>query len=97
MHVTRELDLCSAPTLAQALRHPDGWRVIVLDLRQLSFLDASGVHVILEAAARARAADCRLLLIRGPAQVDRILSRSGAADALDIVDPGRELPDWSTG
>jgi anti-anti-sigma factor len=45
----------------------------VLDLRELSLIASSGVHVILDVAGDARRKGGRLLIVRGPAQVDRML------------------------
>ena len=87
VHVAGDLDIGSAPRLAQALRHTDALpRLVVLDLRELRSIDSCGVHVILEASTQARRAKRRLILIRGPGQVDRVLALHGAHDLLEIVD-----------
>jgi anti-anti-sigma factor len=85
--VTGELDIATAPQLKQTLGHAeDCARGVVLDLRELTFMDTSGVHVIVDASARATAAGRRLVLVRGPSQVDRVLALTGARDRLEIVD-----------
>jgi anti-sigma B factor antagonist len=82
-----ELDIATAPQLKQTLRQAEaGARRVVLDLRELTFMDSCGVHVIVDASTRARAAGNRLVLVRGPSQVDRLLVLSKAADVLEIVD-----------
>jgi anti-anti-sigma factor len=87
VRVAGDLDLSSAPRLAQALRHADAPpRLVVLDLRELRSIDSCGVHVIVDASAQARRARRRLILIRGPSQVDRVLALAGAHDVLEIVD-----------
>jgi anti-anti-sigma factor len=48
-------------------------RLVVLDLRELSFIASSGVHAILDVAGDARRKGGRLLIVRGPAQVDQML------------------------
>ena len=87
VRVTGELDLATAPILAQALSQAEerGQRV-VLDLRELTFMDSAGVHVILEASLRANASGRVLVLVRGPAHVDRVLDLTRASDSLEIVD-----------
>ena len=45
---------------------------IVIDLRELSFLDSTGLRSLLGADARARAHDRRLILIPGPDAVQRV-------------------------
>lgn len=88
-----ELDLASAPELTQALAQAeDRARRVVLDLRQLTFMDTSGVHVILAASVRATWAGRQLVLVRPRSQVDRLLALSGARDRLDIVDLNPEEP-----
>jgi anti-sigma B factor antagonist len=92
-----ELDLTTAPearlTVRDAQLHA---RVVVLDLRKLTFIDATGVHVILNAACSARREGGRVMLVRGPAQVDRMLTLTAASDEVLIVDldpaePAKEL------
>jgi anti-sigma B factor antagonist len=62
----------------------------VLDLRELDFMDCSGVHTIVDASSRARQAGRRLVLLRGPPNVDRVLTLTGSAGDLEIgdLDPG---------
>jgi len=87
VHVAGDLDSGSAPRLEHALRHTDTRpRMVVLDLRELRSIDSSGVAVIIDAATKARRAQRRLMLIRGPSQVDRALARVGAENVLEIVD-----------
>lgn len=69
-----ELDLSTAPKVEQALRQleGDGPSTIVIDLRGLTFLDSSGLRLILEADSRARREDRRLLVVPGPPEVQRV-------------------------
>ncbi|HET9720083.1 MAG TPA: STAS domain-containing protein [Solirubrobacteraceae bacterium] len=84
-----ELDLATAPRLNQVRREAEVCPQRVLDLRELTFTDSAGIHVILEANARAKADGDRLVLVRGPSQVDRVFALTGAAEALEIVDLAR--------
>jgi anti-sigma B factor antagonist len=87
VRVTGELDIATAPQLAEMLRHAEECcQRVVLDLRQVTFMDSSGVHVILNASVRANAAGRRLVLVRGLSQVDRVLELARASDNLEIVD-----------
>lgn len=87
IRVAGELDLATAPRLDRALQKAEARaRRVVLDLRALTFMDCSGVGVIAESNNRARETGGRLLLVRGPAHVDRLFALTGAADALEIVD-----------
>jgi anti-anti-sigma factor len=87
VRVAGELDLACSFTLEQALREAQLCaRVVVLDLRELTFIESSGIHVILDAASDMRRGDGRLILVRGPAQVDRALMLTGVPRQVLIVD-----------
>ncbi len=87
VRVVGELDIATAPELEQTLlKAEDRARRVVLDLRGLGFMDCAAVHVILDAEHRARRADRRLVLVRGPSQVDRVLTLTRACDVLEIID-----------
>jgi anti-sigma B factor antagonist len=87
VRVTGELDIATAPQLAEMLgQAEERCQRVVLDLRELAFMDSSGVHVILEASHRATAAGRGLVLVRGPAHADRVLDLTRAADSLETVD-----------
>jgi anti-anti-sigma factor len=80
-----ELDLATAWWLERALFDADAETGrVVLDLRDLTFLDCSGIRVILGAAQRARRAGHRLTVVPGPAHVNRVFALSGAGDAIDM-------------
>ena len=88
-----DLDLATAPELEELVmgRLADG-ALVVLDLRGLSFMDSSGVRVLVAAHARASDGNGGELTIVRPARgsaVDRILEVSGIDQALPLVDePG---------
>ena len=85
--VTGELDLATAPLLERRLRERHSQaRLLVLDLRELSFMDSSGVHVIADANTRARHGGERLVILRGPPHVDRVFSLTGTDVELEIHD-----------
>lgn len=87
VHVAGELDLASSFMLEQTLREAQLCaRVVVLDLRELTFIESSGVHVILDAAGGMRRGEGRLVLVRGPPQVDRALMLTGVPRQVLIVD-----------
>jgi anti-anti-sigma factor len=51
-----------------------GFEAVVLDLRTTTFLDSSGVHMLVEQSART---DARVTLIEGSTQVRRIFDITG--------------------
>jgi anti-anti-sigma factor len=91
--VTGELDLASAPALEEELDKVlnGGPGVVVLDLRQLEFIDSTGLSVLVKAHQRAQEADCTFGLVRGGAQVQRLLSLTGLEDRLTVADSPEEL------
>jgi anti-anti-sigma factor len=61
-------------------------RLVVLDLREVTFMDSCGVHLIVSASIRARRAGRRLVLVRGRSQVARILALTGASEDVESVE-----------
>jgi anti-anti-sigma factor len=87
IHLVGEVDLATSPQLEQTLREAQrDARLVVLDLRELTFIDCGGVRVILDAANDARKTERELILVRGRASVDRVLTLTGAYRHLEIVD-----------
>ncbi len=85
--VTGELDLATAPALERAVHHAHaGGRLMVLDLRGVSFCDSTGLHLILRASRRARDEGRRLVIVRGSEQVQRLFALTGVDEQLEIVE-----------
>ena len=63
-----------------------GCERVVLDLRGVTFLDCTGVHLVLDADAVARAAGWELLLIEGPVSVQRTFELTGVRDRLPFAE-----------
>ncbi len=83
VHLAGELRAVTANELARTLRRAErGARLIVVDLRQLTFIDPCGVHVIVAAGIRARRAGRRLIVVREPGPIDP----SALSTAPDVVD-----------
>lgn len=78
VHVEGELDIDTTPQLERTLRDPGSQaQLVVLDMRELEFMDTSGVHAIVNESARARTLGRRLVLLRGPPDVDRVFTLTG--------------------
>jgi anti-anti-sigma factor len=79
--------MATVPELEGALRdaRADAW-LVVLDLRELEFIDSSGVQLLLSADRRACEAGGRLLVVRGAAQIDRLLALLDIDRQLELVD-----------
>jgi anti-anti-sigma factor len=88
--VSGEIDIAAAPALATALATAahDAEQVIV-DLSDVTFIDSTGLHVILTAQDELRQSSARLVLIPGPSQVQRLFEITGVANRLEFAtDPG---------
>lgn len=82
-----ELDLAAAPTLAHEFDSAlsTGDECVVLDLRDLQFLDSTGLRVLLDGHRRLREAGCELAVRRGPRAVQRLFELTGAESVLHFV------------
>jgi anti-sigma B factor antagonist len=86
-----ELDFDQAPALTRTLAdlRADGARAIVVDLSELTFIDSSGISVLV-ATARASAADeCMLVLAAPTAHVQRVFDIVSLSE-LVAVEPALE-------
>ena len=83
-----DLDLYNAPAFDDALVAVEGekWPTLVLDLRELEFLDSMALRLIMRTQARAQQDGRRLVIVRGPAFLDRVLTLSGLTQHLELVD-----------
>jgi anti-sigma B factor antagonist len=86
--VSGELDLASGPELEaelDQLRGPDT-RLVVIDLRQLAFMDSTGLSILVRAHQRLAGEGCEVGLVKGSQQVQRLLDLTGVAERLRLVD-----------
>lgn len=75
-----ELDLASVPIFQAAVRAldlPSGGR-LVLDLRRLSFIDAAGLHAVLDLHEECVEVSADLTILPGPRHVQRVFEFAGA-------------------
>jgi anti-anti-sigma factor len=89
-----ELDLAAAPRLSLAVDDliAVGFDQVIIDLRRLTFIDASGVRLLLDLAQRSDADGWRLALVGGGEQVRRMLALTGALGRLPYRDTGTDRP-----
>ena len=82
-----ELDLAHAYTFDEELRTVEATRpsAVVIDLRELTFLDSCGLARLLAARRRARRLGHRLLLVRGSAAVQRLFALAAVDEAFEMV------------
>jgi anti-sigma B factor antagonist len=85
-----DFDLAQAPALAATLDEliDAGFANIVVDLRQVCFLDSTGLRTLIVARRTAGARDARLSLVAGPPEVHRIFELTGTEPLFSFDDPG---------
>lgn len=83
-----ELDISTTKLLDAELRLAISGNAaeIILDLSDLSFIDSSGLRLLAMASAHSRANGDRLRMLRGPAEVERVLKLSGLDHSLPFSD-----------
>jgi anti-anti-sigma factor len=88
-----ELDLRSTPQLEERLEQAldGGSELVILDLRQIEFMDSTGLRVLLSTHQRARERGKRFGLVRGAEQVERVLRLTGVGELLTVVDAPQDL------
>jgi anti-anti-sigma factor len=86
-----ELCMASAADLEEELKVVERTpvRTIAVDLRELMFIDSTGIRVLLTAQRRLRQEGDRLVVVRGAAGIRRIFELCGLENRLAFVD---ELP-----
>jgi len=82
-----EVDVSTIGLLAEALDvaiadHPE---VLLIDLRNLSFLDSRGLMSLLDAQEASRTINCRLLLTRGSRPVERLMQIAAVDGLFEFV------------
>ncbi|MDQ6803767.1 MAG: STAS domain-containing protein [Actinomycetota bacterium] len=86
------LDLHAAGVLARELLNVEGrGRQVILDARGLSFLDATGVQVLLHASQRAKRGGWDFAVIQGSKPIARLLQFPDIARRLRLVNDPADL------
>jgi anti-sigma B factor antagonist len=88
-----EVDLATVDLIRAAVdSHWQAGEDIVLDLRDVGFMDTSGLRYVLELNDRAKRDSFALRVVRGPSAVQRVFEVSGLAPRLPFVDdPSQSL------
>ena len=92
--LTGELDLSATPSLEEEigrLAGDDRVRRVVLDLRDLDFMDSTGLRMVALASRSLSAAGRRLVLVRGRETIHRVFAITGMEEHLAFVDDPSSL------
>lgn len=81
-----EFDLTGIEVFEQAVASVTPRDSLVLDLRELTFMDSTGLRALAQTNARSDEAGFALSIVRGSRQIERVLEISGLADLLPLVD-----------
>jgi anti-sigma B factor antagonist len=86
LHVLGEIDIATAGDMEDPLLDllDSGFETIVLDLREVTFLDSSGIRVLINSHQYAQECAARLSIVVGTSRSREVLELSGAIDHLDI-------------
>lgn len=89
--VSGELDVASSQALEQELGKLQGTATVVVDLRGLTFIDSTGLGVLVRGHQLAKEQGRRFGLVRGNGQVNRLLSLTGLDTELLVADSTEQL------
>ena len=98
IHPAGELDIATTPALEQAIvdATTEHGAALVLDLRELTFMDSTGLRTLAQTNARAEQDGFSLAIVRGPRQIERVLEISGLGSLLPLVDAPPDCGSAST-
>ena len=87
-----DLDIATeAQALAELSRAMDGCQALVVDLRELAFLDSTGVRVLLASHLDAQEKGLRFGVVRGDGMVGRLLAVTRIEQRFPVADDPDEL------
>jgi anti-sigma B factor antagonist len=84
--VRGELDLSTGPRVEEEIRRAEADRpeTMILDLREVTFFDSTGLQLVLDADVRAREEGRTLIVAPGDGEPRRILELAEVADRLRL-------------
>jgi anti-sigma B factor antagonist len=93
LRLVGELDLAGAPLLQSEIDSDEvgGAAAVVLDLRELRFIDSTGLRVIFSAHARSLERGQQFAVTNGSEQVRRLLSITRVGEHVRIVDSPEDI------
>jgi anti-sigma B factor antagonist len=91
--VQGELDIATLPELEEAVTRLRSQRLerLVIDLRELAFLDSMSIELLLRLHGELTAAGAELVIVRGPRAVNRIFDLMELERVLTLVDEPPDL------
>jgi anti-anti-sigma factor len=83
-----ELDMAGVDRFERLLApdQPADATTLILDMRELTFIDSSGLRALIMADQRVRDEGGRFIVVRGPDRVNEVLEITGVAERIELVD-----------
>ncbi|NNF62982.1 MAG: STAS domain-containing protein [Acidimicrobiia bacterium] len=85
LDISGEIDLATAPELESTLSSRIGAAKTIVDLSTVSFIDSTGLRVLLTVHEAAEKAGGRLVLISADGPVNKLFAITGVHDLLHIA------------
>jgi len=91
VRATGEIDMSTVDVLRRELdtAHAED-ATALLDLSGVTFIDSTGLHLLLDASHRSAVSDWGFFVVRPSEAVRRLLDVSGTLDLIMVVDPDAE-------
>lgn len=90
--VRGEIDLATVDVVEQELRRAEeSHDRVVLDLSRTSFMDSTGVYLIIAVNSRLQKRGASLVVAPGPPQIRRLFELTGLADHVELISDTTEL------
>jgi anti-sigma B factor antagonist len=86
-----EIDITTVTALRREVEAArEAATTVLLDLSGVTFIDSTGLHLLLEASHSSAVSDWGFFVVRPSEVVQRLIQVSGTADLLTMVDPTAE-------
>ena len=85
-----ELDMAAAPEVENTIERAQGGSPIIVDLRELTFIDSTGIRALLRIYDAGKDGHSSVSFIRGPSNVQRVLGIAGVDGFLAWTSPPAE-------
>lgn len=86
-----EFDVANCQQLATTIAGLSGFRVVVIDLSKLEFIDSTGLGLLVRTHSARQSSGQRLVIVEGSGQVRRLLQLTGLSERLDLLEQVPEL------
>jgi anti-sigma B factor antagonist len=89
-----DIDLVTVDEVRSHVRQAAGEaRRVVLDLRQVAFMDSSGLRLLVEAQQSAEQDGFAFAVVRGPASLERLFEVTGLDGRMTVLDDPAQAAD----